>query len=95
MRYGSRLGVNFGNIFFGVTITPIPIYEIDKKLTFGVALNATFNNQKKIYKSTILGGRLIGLYNILEEVQLSAEFEKLNVNIKYSQRKLLVICTIF
>lgn len=83
VRYGGGLGLNFSNGFFGATIAPSAIYEVDDKLAFGLGVNATFNNQKNIYKSTILGGSLIGLYNVLDALQLSAEFEELNVNRRY------------
>jgi hypothetical protein len=46
----------------------------------GIGLNATFNNLKREYKSTILGGSIIGLYNVIPEIQLSTEFENLNVD---------------
>jgi hypothetical protein len=36
-----------------------------------------------LYKSTILGGSLIGLFNPINEIQLSAEFEELHVNRRY------------
>ena len=39
--------------------------------------------RKDFYKSTILGGSLIGLFNPIEAIQLSAEFVELNVNRKW------------
>ncbi|GAA4233773.1 hypothetical protein GCM10022291_11670 [Postechiella marina] len=83
VRFGGSFGLNFANDFFSATIAPSAIYQVDEKLAFGVGLNATFNSQKDIYKSTILGGSLIGLYNPFNAIQLSAEFEELNVNRKY------------
>lgn len=84
VRYGGGLGLNFSGDFFSATIAPSAIYEFDKKLAFGVGLNATFTNLKGTYKSTILGGSLIGLYNPIRQIQLSAEFEELNVNRRYN-----------
>lgn len=84
VRFGGGLGLNFGDNFFGATIAPSAIYQFDNKLSLGLGLNATFNNQKDFYKSTILGGSLIGLYNVIPELQISAEFEELNVNRKYN-----------
>ena len=81
--YGGNLGLSIGDGFFSGTIAPSAIYKFDKNFALGVSLNATFNNQKNIYKSTILGGSLISLYNIFSELQLSAEFEELHVNRKY------------
>ncbi|GAA4939263.1 hypothetical protein GCM10023314_09930 [Algibacter agarivorans] len=84
MRYGGNLGLSLGDGFFSGTIAPSAIYEFDENFAFGVSINATFNNQKNVYKSTILGGSLIGLYNVFRELQLSAELEELHVNRRYN-----------
>ncbi len=84
VRFGGGFGLNFSNNFFSATIAPSAIYEFDKTVALGFGLNTTFNNQKSIYKSTILGGSIIGLVNIINEIQLSAEFEQLNVNRRYN-----------
>ncbi|WP_298493396.1 alpha-ketoglutarate decarboxylase [uncultured Algibacter sp.] len=83
VRFGGGLGLNFGDGFFSATVAPSGIYEFDKNFSLGVGLNATFNNQKNTYKSTILGGSLIGLFNPIPAIQLSTEFEQLNVNRRY------------
>ncbi|GGD15217.1 alpha-ketoglutarate decarboxylase [Hyunsoonleella pacifica] len=83
VRYGGGLGLNFGNGFFGATIAPSAIYEFNSQVALGIGLNATFNNQKDVFKTTVLGGSVIGLYNILPEIQLSGEFEQLNVSRRY------------
>lgn len=83
VRYGGGLGLNFGTGFFGATIAPSAIYEFNETVAMGIGLNATFNNLKSRYKSTILGGSVIGLVNVIPEIQLSSEFENLNVNRRY------------
>jgi hypothetical protein len=80
VRFGGGLGLNFGNGFSSITIAPSAIYEFNNTVALGVGLNATFNNQKSVSKSTILGGSVIGLFNVIRELQLSAEFEQLNVD---------------
>ena len=84
VRFGGGIGLSFGDSYFSGTIAPSGIYEIDKTVSLGLGLNATFNNQKNVYKSTILGGSLISLFNVTREIQLSAEFEQLNVNRTYN-----------
>lgn len=84
VRFGGGVGLSFGDGFFSGTIAPNAIYELDKNIALGLGLNATLNKQKNFYKSTILGGSLIGLFNVINELQLSAEFEELNVNRTYS-----------
>ncbi|MEC3905875.1 alpha-ketoglutarate decarboxylase [Tamlana sp. 2201CG12-4] len=83
VRYGGNIGLSFGDGFFSGTIAPSAIFEFDRNFALGLGLNATFNNRKNTYKSTILGASFIGLYNVIRDLQLSAEFEQLNVNRKY------------
>lgn len=84
VRFGGGIGLNIGDSFFSGTLAPSAIYEFDNTFAVGLGLNGTFDNQKNVYKSTILGGSLIGLFNIINELQLSAEFEELHVNRRYS-----------
>jgi len=83
VKYGGGIGLNFGDGFFSGTLAPNAVYEINNSFSFGLGLNGTYNTQKNTYKSTILGASLIGYYNPLQEIQLSAEFEQLNVNRRY------------
>lgn len=84
VRFGGGFGLNFGDNFFSATVAPSAIYQFNNTFAAGLGLNATFNNQKSFYKSTILGGSLIGLGNIFNALQLSAEFEQLHVNRRYN-----------
>lgn len=84
VRFGGGLGLNFGDGFFSATIAPSGLYEFDNTFALGLGANVTFNNQKSFYKSRILGGSIIGLANVINEVQLSAEFEQLNVDRNYN-----------
>lgn len=86
VRYGGSFGLNFGDGFFGATIAPSAIYEFNTNLALGAGINATFNNQKNSSKTTILGGSIIALYNVIPTLQISAEFEQLNVNRRFDIR---------
>lgn len=83
VRFGGGVGLGFGSGFFSATLAPSAIYEINQTVAFGVGLNGTLNNSKNFYKSTIYGGSLIGLINVIPELQISTEFEQLKVNRKY------------
>ena len=83
VRYGGGIGLNFGDGFFSGTLAPNAVYEFNKSFSLGLGINGTYNSQKNVYKSTILGGSLIGYYNPVNKIQLSAEFEQLNVNRRY------------
>ena len=84
VRFGGGIGLGFGNGFFSGTLAPNAIYEFNRQFGLGIGLNGTINSQKNIYKSTILGGSLIALINPINEIQLSAEYEQLNVNRVYN-----------
>ena len=84
VRFGGGIGLNFGNGFFSGTIAPSGIYEFNESFALGLGLNATFDNQESVYKSTILGASLIGFYNVIPQLQISAEFEQLNVDRNYN-----------
>ncbi|MFV0541018.1 MAG: alpha-ketoglutarate decarboxylase [Aestuariibaculum sp.] len=86
VRFGGGVGLSFGDGFFSGTLAPSAIYQINQYTAFGTGLNATFNNNKNYYKSTVLGGSLIGLFNPIREIQISTEFEELHVSKKYDNR---------
>jgi len=55
-------------------------------VAFGLGLNGTYNSRTDLYKSSILGASVLALVNPIREIQLSAEFEELNVNRKWDSR---------
>ena len=80
VRFGGGIGLSFGNGFFSGTLAPSAIYQFNSKFATGVGLNFTYNEEDNFYKSTILGASVLGLYNPIPELQLSTEFEQLNVS---------------
>lgn len=86
VRYGGGVGLSFGDGFFSGTLAPSAIYEFNPQFALGAGLNGTYNKQKNTYKSTVLGGSLISLFNPIPEIQVSAEFEELYVNRKWDNR---------
>src|SRR5690606_12103802 len=62
---------------------PGAIYQFNEYFAAGIGLNGTYNKRKNFYSSTILGGSVIALFNPIREIQLSAEFEELNITRKY------------
>lgn len=80
VRFGGGIGLSFGDGFFSGTLAPSAIYEFNNQFALGLGLEGTYNKRKVFYKSTILGGSVIGLINPIDVIQLSAEFEELNVN---------------
>jgi len=89
VRFGGSAGMSFTDNFFSVTIAPSAIYDFNDYVALGVGLNGTYNSRKNIYKSTIFGGSLIGLFNPITEIQLSAEFEELHVSRKWENTAII------
>lgn len=89
VRFGGGIGLSFGDGFFSGTLAPIAIYEFNPQFALGIGLNGTYNSRKNFYKSTIFGGSVLGLYNPIQEIQLSTEFEALNVNRKWEGNLLI------
>ncbi|WP_347373815.1 alpha-ketoglutarate decarboxylase [Aequorivita sp. Q41] len=84
VRFGGGIGLSFGDGFFSGTLAPSAIYEFNEQFSAGIALNGTYASLKNDTNATILGGSVLALYNVIPEIQLSAEFEELNVNRKYT-----------
>lgn len=83
VRFGGGIGLGFANDFFSATLAPQAIYEFNSQFAMGVGLNGTYNSQKNVFNSTVLGASVIGLFNPIPEAQISAEFEQLNVNQRF------------
>jgi len=86
VRFGGGIGLGFGDGFFSGTLAPIAIYEFNYQFAMGVGLNATYSKRRDFHKSTLLGGSVISLFNPIEAIQLSAEFEQLNVNRDFDEQ---------
>ena len=83
VRFGGGIGLSFGDGFFSGSLSPSAIYQFDEQFALGLGLNGAYSSFKNRYNSTIVGGSVIGLYNVIPEIQFSAEFEELNVTRKY------------
>lgn len=80
VRFGGGLGLSFANGIFSATVAPSAIYDFNTQFSAGVSLNYTYFKDDDFFKSTIVGGSFIGLFNPLPEIQLSSEFEYLHVS---------------
>jgi long-subunit fatty acid transport protein len=84
VRIGGGLGLSFGDGFFSGTLSPSAIYDFNEQFSAGFGLNGTYNEQKDLYTSSILGGSVLGLYNVIPQLQISFEFEELHVTGTYN-----------
>ena len=84
VQFGGGFGLAVGNDFTDITIAPSAIYRFNDPFAAGISLQYSHLKQKNFYTSNVVGGSLIGLYNPIEEIQLSVELEEVNVNNTYS-----------
>jgi hypothetical protein len=90
VRIGGGIGLSFGDGFFSGTLAPSAVYDFNNKFSMGVGINGTYNKRKNIYESTIFGGSILGLYNVIPQLQVSTEFEQLHVSRSYDNSLLLL-----
>lgn len=83
VRIGGGIGLSFGDGFFSGTLAPSAIYDFNDQFSMGLGLNGTYNSSKNSYNSTILGVSVISLFNPIDQIQISGEFEQLNVSQKF------------
>jgi len=86
VRFGGGFGLSFGSGFFSGTLAPSAIYQFDRNIAAGVSLIGSYAEQDNFYKSTIIGGSILGLYSPIRELQLSTEFEELFVSRNFDNR---------
>lgn len=80
VRFGGGFGLGIGSGYTDITLAPGAIYEFNDYVALGVGLQGTYVNQDNFYKAWLYGGSVVGLFNPIEEIQLSAELEQLRVN---------------
>lgn len=84
VQFGGGLGVSVGSGYTDITVAPSGIYNFNSYAAAGVGLQGTYARAKNNYEAYIYGGSLIGLFNPIEQVQLSVELEEMRVNRKFS-----------
>ena len=90
VQYGGGLGISFGSNYFSGTISPSAVYRFNPRFALGLGLNFTYNTEKNFYESTIVGTSIQSFFNIIPEIQLSAEFEQLYVNRNFDDQTVLI-----
>ena len=80
VRIGGGLGLAFGDGFANISVAPSGIYQFTEQFAAGVGLQYNYVKSENFFKSTSYGINLLGLYNPIPEIQLSAELEQLRVN---------------
>ena len=83
VHFGGGIGLGFSNNYTTISLSPTAIYQFNDQFALGIGFNVNYSKRKDFFNATLLGGSLISLYNPMDELQLSAEFEQNSVNINY------------
>ena len=78
VRFGGGFGLGFGSNQTTIAISPSAIYEFNDMFALGLGGSYLYAKNGNL-KSNVYGASIISLFNPLEEIQLSAEFEQLFV----------------
>lgn len=81
VQFGGGIGLGFGSGFTDISLAPSAIYNVNEYGSLGLGLQYKYLKQQNSFASHLYGGSVIGLLNPLPEIQLSAEFEQLRVNV--------------
>lgn len=80
VQFGGGVGLSIGSGYTDVTLAPVAIYNFNQYVAAGVGLQGSYVSARDFYSAGIYGGSLIGIFNPIEQVQLSAELEEVRVN---------------
>lgn len=84
VQFGGGLGLNVGNGFTDIGISPSAVYKVNEYFSVGTGLQFSYVSVNNNYNSFIYGGSLIALANPLDQIQLSLELEQLKVNTSFN-----------
>jgi hypothetical protein len=73
VRFGGSVGLGFGDGFFNASITPSAVYDFNRYISAGTAVNFSYVSERNFYESYVVGISLLGLFNPIPEVQISVE----------------------
>lgn len=79
VRYGGGFGLGFGNDSFNATLSPSAIYQATDQFAIGTGLNFNYFKYRED-KLIAYGAGVMSYFNIIREIQLSAEYEQLRIN---------------
>jgi hypothetical protein len=81
VQFGGGVGLGFGSNYTDISLAPSAIYNFNEYVALGLGGQYTYLKQKNYYASHFYGGSIIGLFNPIPVIQLSAELEELRINI--------------
>ncbi len=82
VQFGGGVGLGFGSGYTDISLAPSAIYNFNEYVALGVGAQYKYLKQKNYYASNLYGASVVGFFNPLPEIQLSAELEQLRVNVR-------------
>lgn len=83
VRFGGGLGLNFGNNFTTISVTPTAVYDFNNKFSLGGSLGYTYSKNND-FKSNVYTASILTIVTPIDPIELSTEFEQLFVNSNFS-----------
>lgn len=79
VRFGGGIGLGFGSNSTTISVSPTAIYDFNEQFSLGAGVGYQYSKRGD-FKSNVFSGSIVSLYNPINAIQLSAEFEHLFVN---------------
>ena len=83
VQFGGGIGLGFGSGYTNLTLAPSAIYVVNPTVALGLGMQVGYANEKHYYTSSVYGGSLIGLVNLIPKIQLSIVLEEINASTNY------------
>ena len=81
VQFGGGITIAFDNNTTNLGLAPSALYNFNDNFSLGFATSYLYSKNKNIDKAlNVYGGSLISIYNPINEIQLSAEFEENIIN---------------
>lgn len=81
VRFGGGFNVGLGNNFTTIAISPSAVYDFSEKFSAGMSVSYLHSKNKRFDNSlNVYGASVLSLYNVIDGIQLSGEFEELYIN---------------
>ena len=79
VRFGGGFGLGFGSNYTTIAVSPSAIYQFNQSFALGIGTSYLYAKNNDL-RSNVYGAGLIALYDPIQNIQFSAEFEQLFVN---------------
>lgn len=81
VHFGGGIQLNIGRGHTTIGVSPSAIYELSDQFATGIGVSYLYSKNKlQDIRYHVYGVSALALYNPIKEIQLSTEFEELNVN---------------